>query len=130
MEKTHLKVISLFIYDTLNLIIELFRFHDNIVFKDDCIFDTLTKTPLVKFHVTYETPDGTQIEIGNIGSLNIRIVVHFDCLFKIFGFHMFLKLPRDLYVSRVWTIDDFCWYIFIMTFEESFLSFLLVFDCQ
>jgi hypothetical protein len=129
-EEAHLKIITLLINDFLNLVIQLIRLDDDVVFKDYSILETLLETPVVEFHMSHKTPDSTHVKVGDVRSLDVRVVVHLYRLFKIIWLHNVLIFPSDLNDSGVWTIDGFDWDFFLVTFIETFLSLRLVFQCE
>src|SRR6056300_1260029 len=127
MEETHLKVVTLFVDDTLNLIVEVIRFYDHVIFKNDRILETLVKTPLIKFHVSKETTDGTHVKICDVRAFYTGIVVHLDSLLKIFWFNLIFIFVHNLHTSRIRTINNFQWNIFFVTLDKSFVPLLLIF---
>jgi len=130
MEEAHLKVITLLINDFLNLIIQLIRLDDDVVFKDYSILETLFETSVIEFHMSHKTPDSTHVEVGDVRSLDVRVVVHLYRLFKIVWLYNVLILPSDFNDSGVWTVNGFDWYFFLVTFVETLLPLLLVFHCE
>ena len=127
-EEAQFKIIPLFIYDILNLSVEFIRLYDDIVFKYHGILETLIETPPVKIHVSKETPDSPQVKVRNVWSFDIRIVMHLDGFLEIIWVHMFFIFSSNLNLPCISTIYDFNRNIISMTFKETFLSFLLIFD--
>ena len=71
-----------------------------------------------------------QIEIGDVGSLDIGIIVHFYSLLEVFRFYMILKFSSNLNFSSIRTIYDFDGNVFFVTFEKPVLPLLLIFHCE
>jgi hypothetical protein len=56
-EETHFKIVALFIDNVLNFAVYACILNDNVIFKNNGIFDVLVETPPVEFHVPHITPD-------------------------------------------------------------------------
>src|SRR6056300_1810359 len=126
MKETHFKFITPVVNNILNLFVEFIRFYNNIVLKNNRIFETLIKAPLVKIHMPHKTTDGTQVKVGYIWPLYMWIVVHFHSLFKVFWIYMILKFSRSFYTSCVWSIYSLnwnCWLVMLHKLSTPHIFF-------
>ena len=77
MEETHLHIFTLLIYNLLNFVEQTGRLDDDIIFKNDRIFEALFETTPVEIHVPHETTYSPEIEIRYVRTFYRWVVMHF-----------------------------------------------------